>query len=83
MATLVITYPDEHKDRIVDAICEKFGHDDLEEEEAMSKEDFVRMQIANWVKGHVIAREHRLASKSILKEIESDVMSVDIGVGEE
>ena len=80
MAQLVITYPDEHKDRIVDAICEKFGYDDEEEEK--TPEEFVRMQIANWVKGLVIAREHRLASKAILDEIQSDVMAVEVEVSD-
>ena len=40
------------------------------------------MQIANWVKGHVIAREHRLASKAILDEIQSDVMAVEVEVSD-
>tara|TARA_R110002020_G_scaffold85567_3_gene211103 strand:- start:896 stop:1168 length:273 start_codon:yes stop_codon:yes gene_type:complete len=90
MGQLVLNYPDEHEDRILDAICSLYGYRlmvDGPDGELIENPDspavFVRKRISNWVKRQVVAREKELASEGIDEAIEQEVMSIDIDFGEE
>lgn len=80
MAQLVITYPDEHRDRVLEAMCSKFGYD--AEEEALTPDEFVGLKITGWIKGIVSSYEQDKAAKEILARIRSDVAAINIEIGD-
>jgi uncharacterized protein YtpQ (UPF0354 family) len=79
MAQLVITYPDEHRDRVIEAMCSKFGYD--AEEEALTPDEFVALKITVWIKRIVSSYEQDKAAKEILAEVRSSVAAIDIEIG--
>lgn len=44
MAQLVITYPDEHRDRVIEAMCSKFGYDEEEVDLTLTSSSDSRFQ---------------------------------------
>ena len=88
MAQLVITYPDEHRDRIVDAVCDTFRYEEMVDTddgslvENVSREEFVKQRLIRWIKKIVVAYEQDKAAREILAGIRSDVDAVDIEIGD-
>ena len=90
MGQLILNYPDEYEERILDAICSRHGYRPMVDgpdgeviENPDSPATFVRKRISHWVKRQVVAREKEIASEGIDEAIEQEVMAIDIDFGEE
>jgi hypothetical protein len=89
MAEVTITYPDEYRDRIVEALCTRFGYQETVEVDSedvpnpQTPEQFVGSVLAKWVKSQV--RKHETAKATIVAEeaitVEIDSIGVTVSGG--
>ena len=84
MAQLILNYPDEYNDRILEAVCVGYGYrpfvegpDNNEIPNPVSREEFVKMRIVHWVKKQVVAHEDRVSRIEASNAIEAEIDSID------
>lgn len=87
MATVSITYPDDQTERIVEAVCTRFGYqatveiDGVDTDNPETDIQFVARQMAEWIKHQVRVFEQdkaaRLAEATISAEVDAINVVVD------
>lgn len=87
MSAVTITYPDEYRDRIVEALCTRFGYQESVEVDSedvpnpQTPEQFVGSVLAKWVKSqvrkHETAKATMAAEEAIMEEIDAIEVAVE------
>ena len=86
MAAVTITYPDEYRDRIVEAICTRFCYPETVEVDGedtpnpQTPEQFAADTLAKWVKSQVRKHETAKATISAEEEIMEEIDAIEVAV---
>ena len=87
MAEVTITYPDAARDRIIGAICSRFGYRETVEiagEEVgnpQSPDEFAAAKVAEWVRSQVRKHETEKAAREAEQAIAEEVAAIEVTVG--
>ena len=87
MAQVTITYPDAARDRIIEAICARFGYQatvDVDGEDVdnpQSQDDFAATKVAEWVRSQVRKHETQKAASEAEQAIAEEVAAIEVTVG--
>lgn len=87
MATVTLTYPDEHRDRIIEAVCTRFGYQSMVEVDGedvpnpQTEEQFVAGKLADWVRTQVSRHETDKAVAAAEQAIMDEVDAIEVVVG--
>ena len=86
MAEVTITYPDEHRDRIIEAICTRFGYQstvDVDGEAVdnpQSPDEFTAEKMADWVRSQVRKHETAKAAEAAEQAIADEIEAIEVTV---
>lgn len=70
MATLTITIPDEHVTRVLDAFAVEYGYDRyVETGGTMTKSEFAKAKVVQYMKDVVSAQERRVAANAAIAAV--------------
>jgi hypothetical protein len=87
MAEVTLSYPDDQTERIVEAVCTRFGYQATVEvdgelvDNPESDVQFVARQLAEWVKHQVRVHEEDKAARLAEETIGAEVDAIDVVVG--
>lgn len=87
MAGVTITYPDEARDRIIGAICSRFGYQttvDVDGEEVdnpQPPDEFAASKVAEWVRSQVRKHETEKAAREAEQAISEEIAAIEVTVG--
>ena len=88
MAQVTITYPDEDRDRIIEAICTRLGYqetvdgDGEDVDNPQSPDEFAATKVAEWVRSQVRKHETEKAAREAEQAIAEEVEAIEVTVGD-
>jgi len=86
MASVSITYPDDQTERIVEAVCTRFGYQATVEIDGVAQDNpetdvqFVARQLAEWIKHQVRVFEEDKAARAAEETIAAEVDAISVVV---
>ena len=86
MTTVTLPYPDEHRDRIIDAVCSRFGYRETVDVDGdavpnpQTQAQFVAERLAGWVRSQVRQYETEKAANEADEIISAEVAAIDVSI---